>query len=258
MLLSVVASAKRHHLDPWAYVCHLLTHLLGQTVEDVAEKLRIYRAAWHKAGHPGNGHVTLMLHTFVAPDEDMARETARQPMKNYLRSAMDLVRKAAWTFPTFVQRAAADGRTPLEVMESAPLSADEMDALLEHAFHRYYGTSALIVSGLTPQQLTDLMKKLQDGDQKDATLSAGNFMINLVQLTPVVDAKKDAALFQPRGSILTAAQTQMAAQAGAGAKDAKDGASGGAISGSHAPVEITLPERLAPALDVNPSRVRES
>ena len=138
--------------------CHLLTHLLGQSVEDVAEKLRIYRAAWHKAGHPGNGHVTLMLHTFVAPDEDLARETARQPMKNYLRSAMDLVRKAAWTFPTFVQRAAADGRTPLEVMESAPLSEDEMDALLEHAFHRYYGTSALIGS---PQRCLEMIDKVQ-------------------------------------------------------------------------------------------------
>jgi natural product biosynthesis luciferase-like monooxygenase protein len=138
--------------------CRLLTHLLGQTVEDVAEKLRIYRAAWHKAGHPGNGHVTLMLHTFVAPDEDAARETARQPMKNYLRSAMDLVRKAAWTFPTFVQRGAAEGRTPMEIMESAPLSAEEMDALLEHAFNRYYGTSALIGS---PERCLEMVDKVQ-------------------------------------------------------------------------------------------------
>jgi natural product biosynthesis luciferase-like monooxygenase protein len=138
--------------------CRLLTHLLGQSVDDVAEKLRLYRAAWHQAGHPGDGHVTLMLHTFVAPDEDLARETAREPMKRYLRSAMDLVRKAAWTFPTFVQRAAADGRTPLEIMESAPLSEAEMDALLDHAFQRYYGTSALIG---TPERCLEMVDKVQ-------------------------------------------------------------------------------------------------
>ena len=123
--------------------CHVLTHLLGQTVEEVSEKLQLYRMAWHQAGHAGKPQVTLMLHTFVGDDEDSVRETVRQPMKNYLRSAVDLVRQAAWSFPTFVQRSMQDGRTPVEIMESAPLSDEDMDALLEHAFHRYYGTSAL-------------------------------------------------------------------------------------------------------------------
>ena len=40
---------------------NLLTHLLGQTVEEVAEKVRAYRKAWTEAGHPGRGTVTLML-----------------------------------------------------------------------------------------------------------------------------------------------------------------------------------------------------
>ena len=138
--------------------CRLLTHLLGQKVEDVAEKLALYRAAWLKAGHPGEGHVTLMLHTFVDPDEDRAREMARGPMKQYLRSAVDLVRQAAWSFPTFVERASASGKSPLEIMESAPLSEQDMDALLDHAFERYYGTSALIG---TPQRCLELVGKVQ-------------------------------------------------------------------------------------------------
>jgi natural product biosynthesis luciferase-like monooxygenase protein len=123
--------------------CHLLTHLLGQKIDDVAQKLKLYRAAWHKAGHAGQPHVTLMLHTFVGDDEDEVRATVRQPMKDYLRSSVDLIRQAAWSFPTFVQRAAQDGKSPVEVMESQPLSDQELDALLEHAFDRYYGTSAL-------------------------------------------------------------------------------------------------------------------
>ncbi|MBG9390066.1 MupA/Atu3671 family FMN-dependent luciferase-like monooxygenase [Caenimonas aquaedulcis] len=138
--------------------CHLLTHLLGQKVEDVAEKLKLYRAAWRKAGHPGNGHVTLMLHTFVGENDDEVRETVRGPMKEYLRSSVDLIKQAAWSFPTFVQRGAENGKSPVEVMDAKPLSAEEMDALLDHAFSRYYGTSALFG---TPARCLELVDKLK-------------------------------------------------------------------------------------------------
>jgi natural product biosynthesis luciferase-like monooxygenase protein len=139
--------------------CHLLTHLLGQTIEDVGQKLRIYRAAWHEAGHAGEPHVTLMLHTFVGDDDEQVRETVRQPMKDYLRSSVDLIRQAAWSFPTFVQRGAQDGKSPVEIMESAPLSDEDMDALLEHAFNRYYGTSALFG---TRERCLAMVEKLRD------------------------------------------------------------------------------------------------
>ena len=47
-------------------------------VEELAEKLAIYRTAWRERGHPGDGHVTLMLHTFVGDDDDAgARDRAR-------------------------------------------------------------------------------------------------------------------------------------------------------------------------------------
>ncbi len=139
--------------------CRLLTHLLGQNLTDVANKIRLYRAAWRKAGHAGSGHVTMMLHTFVGDDEEVVRETVRQPMKAYLRSAVDLVRQAAWTFPTFVQRSSGNGKTPLEIMESEPLSEADMDALLEHAFARYYNTSALFGS---PQRCLAMVDQLRD------------------------------------------------------------------------------------------------
>jgi natural product biosynthesis luciferase-like monooxygenase protein len=138
--------------------CHLLTHLLGQKIEDVAAKLKLYREAWRKAGYAGNGHVTLMLHTFVGQDEDEVRETVRGPMKEYLRSSVDLIKQAAWSFPTFVQRGAQNGKSPVEIMDSQPLSEQEMDALLEHAFSRYYGTSALFG---TPARCLELVDKLK-------------------------------------------------------------------------------------------------
>ena len=75
--------------------CGVLTHILGQTFDEVAEKIAAYRAAWRSAGHAGQGHVVLMLHTFVGQDEDHVKEVARGPMKGYLKSAVDLVRRAA-------------------------------------------------------------------------------------------------------------------------------------------------------------------
>jgi acyl-CoA synthetase (AMP-forming)/AMP-acid ligase II len=58
-----------------------------------------------------------------------------------------------------VQRAAADGKSPVEIMDAAPLSPEEMDALLEHAFSRYYGTSALFG---TPERCIGLVSKFKE------------------------------------------------------------------------------------------------
>ena len=55
---------------------NLLTHLLGQSVEQLAENIVAYRAAWQAAGHPGDGQVTLMLHTYLHADSAEARRVA--------------------------------------------------------------------------------------------------------------------------------------------------------------------------------------
>ncbi len=133
--------------------CGVLTHLLGQTFEDVAEKIRAYRVAWREAGHPGTGTVTLMLHTFVGEDEDFVRETAREPMRGYLRSAADLVKRASWYFPTFVQKAGEQGMTPQQVFEKEELKPEELEALLDFAFERYYRESGLFGTVETCKQI---------------------------------------------------------------------------------------------------------
>ncbi|HYD04796.1 MAG TPA: AMP-binding protein, partial [Reyranella sp.] len=52
----------------------------------------------------------------------------------------------AWTFPTFVERAAAAGRQPSDPFDAADLSEAEMSALLDHAFDRYFESSGLFGS----------------------------------------------------------------------------------------------------------------
>lgn len=123
--------------------CGVLTHLLGQSLDDLAKKIGDYRLSWQQAGNVGKGHVTLMLHAFVGESDDLVRETVRQPMKNYLRSSVDLIRLAAWSFPTFAERATAAGQQATDPFDAAGLSDAEMDAILDHAFERYFVTSGL-------------------------------------------------------------------------------------------------------------------
>ena len=118
----------------------ILTHLLGQSVDEAKEKIGIYRKAWKDAGHPGEGHVVLMLHTFVGDDEESVKEIVREPMKAYLKSSMMLIQQHAWSFPAFKKHAREDKSFKDNFLN---LSAEDTDALLDHSFERYYETSAM-------------------------------------------------------------------------------------------------------------------
>ena len=133
---------------------HLLTHLLGQSVDELAEKIDIYREARAEAGHdPEAGRVTLMLHTFVGDDTDTVREIVRKPMKSYLDSAMGLVKKAAWSFPAYKKRTTdEEGNFSLD-----HLSEEDVDEMLDFAFERYFEASGLFG---TPERCMDLVHDL--------------------------------------------------------------------------------------------------
>ena len=120
---------------------NVLTHLLGQSVAEVADKIVLYRAALAGAGHdPARFKVTLMLHTFIAADRDTAREIAREPMKTYLRSAAALIKQYAWAFPAFKKPKGISN--PMQI-ELGSLDPDEMEAILDFAFQRYFDESGL-------------------------------------------------------------------------------------------------------------------
>jgi natural product biosynthesis luciferase-like monooxygenase protein len=121
---------------------NVLTHLLGQTVEEVRAKIAAYRRARREAGHAGRGTVTLMLHSFIGDSRAAVEAAVRGPMKDYLRSAMALVKAAAWHFPTFKQQMNAEQGKNLDAFFAEANEAD-MDALLEFAFQRYFGESGL-------------------------------------------------------------------------------------------------------------------
>ena len=129
---------------------HLLTHLLGQSVEQLAEKIEMYRQAWKDAGHPGKGTVALMMHTFVGEDLEEVRDIVREPFREYLRSSVGLI------------AGLAKGRG--QDMRSADFSEEDMEALLDHAFERYFETSALMG---TPETCLATVERLKALDVDD-------------------------------------------------------------------------------------------
>ena len=79
-----------------------------------------------------------MLHTFVGPDLDQVRDTVRAPLINYLKSSTELVKQARWEFPAFANPGKSQG--PVGEID---LTEAELDAIMEHAFQRYFETSGL-------------------------------------------------------------------------------------------------------------------
>ncbi|WP_406648520.1 LLM class flavin-dependent oxidoreductase [Aliisedimentitalea scapharcae] len=120
---------------------NVLTHLLGQSIDEVAGKIRIYHEALREAGHnPDDFTVTLMLHTYLADTREQARDVAREPMKDYLRAAAGLIKQYAWAFPAFKKPKGVNN--PYE-MDLGILSDAELEAILDFAFERYFEDSGL-------------------------------------------------------------------------------------------------------------------
>ena len=131
--------------DTWreagAIGANVLTHLLGQSIEEVAGKIKLYHQALREAGHdPADHIVTLMLHSYIARDRDHAREVSRGPMKDYLRSAAALIKQYAWAFPAFKKPQGISNPMQIDLQS---LSTDETEAILDFAFQRYFEDSGL-------------------------------------------------------------------------------------------------------------------
>ncbi len=80
-------------LETWELAGELGTHVLAtlgnQSLEEVAEKIRRYRASRGRHGHnPAAGTVTVMLHTHLGRDLEAVRARVRGPLGEYLRTHM--------------------------------------------------------------------------------------------------------------------------------------------------------------------------
>jgi natural product biosynthesis luciferase-like monooxygenase protein len=118
---------------------NVLTHLLGQSLEELAGKIALYRRTRAEHGHdPEAGRVTLMLHTYVGEDSAEVSARVEAPFKDYLRSSVNLLRPVA---------------------EANGLDPDvDQDVLVEAGFQRYARSSALFG---TPEECLPMIGRLQ-------------------------------------------------------------------------------------------------
>ena len=131
---------------------NILTHLLGQSLEALADKIAAYRQAWAGAGHAGQGNVTLMLHTFVGEDDAAVRKVVKTPMLRYLGSSANLVGNYTASVPFFQKQCA---------VSSAALTQDDVSDALEFSFERYYATSSLLGTMDACLEMTDKLKAVE-------------------------------------------------------------------------------------------------
>ncbi|MHB8595769.1 MAG: LLM class flavin-dependent oxidoreductase [Ktedonobacteraceae bacterium] len=123
---------------------NVLTALLGQTIDEAADKIALYRRTLAQHGRdPQKGHVTMMLHTFIADSATEVIEQAREPFYRYIRSHLGLIK-------TVVRSLGLD----------IDLSTDSLlNNIASFAFERYMQTASLI--GTTDQCL-QVIQHLQE------------------------------------------------------------------------------------------------
>jgi hypothetical protein len=123
----------------------ILTNLMGQSVEDLARNIALYRQSLTEHGYdPASGTVTVLLHTFVGNNLEQVREKARKPFGHYLTSSVGLLQNMVKS-------------QGMEV-DFERLREEDRDFLLASAYKRYVETSALIG---TPESCCQIIDHLQ-------------------------------------------------------------------------------------------------
>nr|QEO73849.1 condensation domain-containing protein [uncultured bacterium] len=168
----------------------VLTHLLGHSLEELAEKIALYRKSWRENGHgPGDGHVAVMVHTFVGTDLDEVRELVREPLSQYLETSFDLI--------------ASLGATTGSAKDFKALSPRELRELVDRAFDRFFATASLLG---TPEVCADMVDRMKHigvdevaclidfGVEQEAALDA---LTHLTTVREITDERRNAALAKP-------------------------------------------------------------
>jgi natural product biosynthesis luciferase-like monooxygenase protein len=156
---------------------NLLTHLLGQTLEEVAGNIERYHEALRQNGFdPATRSVTLMLHTYLGEDRGTVRDRIHLPFREYLRSSLGLVEKLI-----------ASLGLPIDLKN---LSPKDLDDLLDFAFNRYWETSGLfgtvegckeIVDRISNMGVTEIACLIDFGVDTDLVLQSLPLLRSLMQ-----------------------------------------------------------------------------
>ncbi len=134
---------------------NVLTHLFDQGVEELAEKVALYRRARAEHGwDPDAGRVAVTLHTYLADDPEDVRRNAYEPYCDYLKKNLKLLEKLAQS-----------RNVPIALDRLTPAQLDEA---IRWAFEKFLRQRSLMG---TPDDCVELVGKLVDiGVQEIACL----------------------------------------------------------------------------------------
>ncbi len=177
---------------------NILTHLLGQSIEEVGEKITLYHQALHDNGHdPAERTVTVMLHTLIGESREDVMRIAEGPMKEYLRSAAGLIKQYAWAFPAFKKPEGVSNPFQLDL---GSLDDDEMEAILQFAFERYFNDAGLFGTVEEGIARVEQLKAIGVGEIAcliDYGVGNDDVMDGLVHLVKVREHSNAGAELQP-------------------------------------------------------------
>ena len=126
---------------------NILTNLMGQSLEDLANNIRLYKQAYAAHGHDlSQARITVLIHTYLQDNAEQAIEEARKPMCDYLLSSIHLFQKMA------------AGLGPVQDINRA--SKEDKDFIVNKAYEKYVATSALIGSAATVEPIVDVMLQM--------------------------------------------------------------------------------------------------
>ncbi|HEX5750369.1 MAG TPA: amino acid adenylation domain-containing protein, partial [Archangium sp.] len=182
----------------------VLTGMLAHSFEELKAKVGLYRDAWRRNGHPGRGHITVMLHTFIGDDDREVLETVHKPLLGYFRGSVDIVASLA----------ALQGFKG----DIAKVPEADVQAILERGFEHYAYHAGLIGSvdsgvkrmevvrqadvdevaclidfGLDNQIVLEGLRKLAEVRQRSEELAAGRQEQVLVESRQGVDSLVELA-----------------------------------------------------------------
>ncbi len=97
---------------------NLLTNLLNQSFEELAEKILLYRQSLAAHGYdPHAGQVTVAMPTFVTANDDLAQKEACRALTSYIKSATPLLKAVVYSRK--------------QVVDFDSLSGEELDEYLQ-------------------------------------------------------------------------------------------------------------------------------
>lgn len=124
---------------------NILTHLLGQDIEDLSRKIKLYRQARIQHGYTEPGKVAVMLHAYIGDDITEVEKIVERPFVEYLKSSIGLSKV---------------------ILEEAGFKEEDLtdelkDTVLRNSFKRYYETSSLIGTKNSCGKIIQKLKEIE-------------------------------------------------------------------------------------------------